>query len=239
MNDKNIVAILAIIALALYFYPHPAAKFLAIGVLLFFVPGFFLLKTLYRNINGEELVLLSFGVSLAISGAIALLLAALAILNPLNMFIAIGIISVIGYFTSMAIDIKPFKLSGPDKFTAVLISIMLVIIGIWVGIEMNTSYYKEVDIGILSWPHNATANSTLNFTIYIKNQNYGNANIQVVFILNNKTLDSKTVKLDNGESTTLLFKAVNGTNGENLALFNMYVNGKYYTNVHVYFHTKK
>ena len=239
MNDKNIVAILAIIALAVYFYPHPAAKFLAIAVLLFFVPGFFLLKTLYRDIKGEELVLLSFGVSLAISGAIALLLAALAILNPLNIFIGIGIISVVGYFFSAAVEIKPFKLSKPDKFAAVLISIMLVIIGIWVGIEMNTSYYKEVDIGILSWPHNATVNSTLHFKIYVKNQNYGNANIKIVFSLNNKTITSKNTVLNNGESTTLLFTAHNSTHIENLASFDMYVNGKYYTNVHVYFHLNK
>ncbi len=236
MNDKNAVAGFTAIAIVLYFIPNEILKFVGIAILLLFSPGFFVLKLIYRDMKGEELFLLSFGVSVGISGTIALILSLISVLSPANMFIAIGAVIIVGYALSSAMDIKPFKLTRPDKFSAVLISLMLVLITVWISVEANTHYYREVDIGILSWPDNATANSTLNFTVYIKNQNYGHANITLKFSLNKVMVNEKNLSLENGEKYIMNFTAFSEKHGENLASFDMYVNGKYYTNVHVYFY---
>jgi uncharacterized membrane protein len=238
MRDKDIVALITIIFLILYFYPFSIIKFISLSMLLFFSPGFFLLKLLYRDMKLEELILLSFGVSIAISGGIALLLAALGILSALGMLVSLSLIVVAGYFLSSSIDIKLKKFTKPDKFVVVMVSLMLILMGIWLYAEFSTKKYKEIDIGITSWPQNSTINDTLHFTIYLKNWNYGRANCTVIFHLNNKNIEKKSALLNDGDRTYLYFQATSNKTGMNLASFDLFVNGKYYTNVHVYFELK-
>ncbi len=235
MRDKDLVALITIVGFILSFYPYAIVKFIGISILLFFSPGFFLLKIIYHDMNLEELILLSFGVSVGISGAIALLLAVFSILTPMYMFLAIALISILGYFLSSSLDIKKPSIGKPDKFTAVMLSLMLILLGIWVGVESQTTYYKEIDIAINHWPQNATTNSTLQFDIYVKNQNYGDANCSVHFSLNNHMYQFRNFTLDSGEEKMLMFQAVSNKTGKNLASFDLYVNGDYYTNVHIYF----
>ncbi len=238
MRDKDIVALITIIFLILYFYPFSIIKFISLSMLLFFSPGFFLLKLLYRDMKLEELILLSFGVSIAVSGGVALLLAALGILSALGMLVSLSLIVVAGYFLSSSIDIKLKKFTKPDKFVVVMVSLMLILMGIWLYAEFSTKKYKEIDIGITSWPQNSTINDTLHFTIYLKNWNYGRANCTVIFHLNNKNIEKKSTLLNDGDRTYLYFQAVSNKTGMNLASFDLFVNGKYYTNVHVYFELK-
>nr|AAZ32447.1 hypothetical protein [uncultured euryarchaeote Alv-FOS1] len=238
MKDKNIVALITVAALAMYFFvPSVIARFVALGVLLFFAPGFFLLKLLYRDMKLEELVLLSFGVSLGISGAVSVALAALGILHGKLVLGIVALISVAGYALSSSLTVN-FKLTRPDKFTVVMLAMMLTLIAVWGSYEYQTTPYRELDIGITAWPHNVTVNSTLNFTIYVANQNYGPANCTVVFYLNSHRLANETVRLTDGTHTLLKFTAHTNVTGKNLASFDLYANGKYYTNVHVYFDVK-
>ncbi len=235
MRDKDIVALLTLVGFILYFYPYPMVKFIGISILLFFSSGFFLLKMLYKDMKLEELILLSFGVSVAISGALALILAVFSLLTPFAMFIGIAAISIVGYFLSSSLEVEKPKIEKPDKFTAVMLALMLIVIGVWVGVESQSSYYKEIDIAINHWPKNATVNSTLGFEIYVKNQNYGNADCRVVFTLNKKQMEMRNFTLNTGDEKILMFQAKSNLTGKNLASFDLYVNGKFYTNVHVYF----
>ncbi len=235
MRDKDIIIVITIAFFIIYFYPFQILKFISIGIILFFSPGFFILKSVYRDMKGEELILLSFPLSIAISGTIALIFSIFSILSPELMLISSAIIVVSGYFISSSTDFKIGKIRMPDKITTVLIALMLTTIGVWLAYEFNTSQYKEVDIGINSWPKNATLNSTLSFDVYVKNQNYGNANCLIVFSLNKKILDNKSLFLKNGEYRIITFNAMSNLTGKNLASFNLYINGKFYTNVHVYF----
>ncbi len=240
MRDKDVVAGLLLFSFLLYLiYPHPPLSFIFLAPLVFFVPGFFVLKLLYRDMGMEELVLLSFGVSLAFSGAVALLLSSMGVLYPAAFAGALLFISALGYFLSGSIELAPLHFSMPDRFTAVLLVIMLLMIAAWGYHEAGTNQYRELDIGITAWPQNATLNSTLNFTVYVANQNYGPANCTVVFYLNSHRLASKSVSLDSGMHTLLNFTAHTNKTGRNLASFDLYANGKKYTNVHVYFDVKK
>ncbi len=239
MRDKDLVAIITVVSMILYFYPFTILKFFTLSVLLFFSPGFFLLKILYKQMEWEELVLLSIGVSLAISGAIALLLAIFGVLSPLSMLISISSIIVLGYLLSSSMDIHLRKMTRPDRFVVVMITLMLIVAGAWLYMEFSTKRYREIDIGIISWPKNSTVNDTLSFGIYIKNWNYGNANCTVRFYLNHKLVDSKTAFLKNGDEVYIFFSAHSNLTGKNIASFNLYVNGHYFTNVHIYFYLRK
>ena len=238
MKDKDVVALITLIFMILYFYPFPIIKFISLSIILFFSPGFFLLKILYDDMKLEELILLSFGVSIALSGAIALFLAALGILSALGMLVLLSLVIIVGYFLSSSIEIKLKKFTKPDKFVTVMVSLMLILMGIWLYAEFSTSKYREIDIGIVSWPTNATINDTLQFTVYLKNWNYGKANCTVAFYLNNVAVEKKFVALNNGDKTFLYFLATSNKTGTNLASFNLFVNGKFYTNVHVYFNLR-
>ena len=238
MRDKDIVALVTIISLILYFYPFSIIKFISLSVLLFFSPGFFLLKVLYRDMKIDELILLSFGVSIGISGTVALLLAVVGILSSFTMLISLSTIFIVGYVLSSSIEIPMKRFTKPDKFVVIMVSLMLILMGIWVYEEFSTQKYREIDIGITSWPKNSTINDTLQFTIYLKNWNYGEANCTVVFHLNNESVDNKTVTMECGDETFLLFYAKSNKTGKNLASFDLFVNGEYYTNVHVYFYLR-
>ena len=238
MRDKDLVGLITLIFMILYFYPFTIIKFLSISVILFFSPGFFLLKTLYMDMKLDELLPLSFGVSIALSGGIALLFAALGLLSPLTMLICLSLVVIVGYLLSSSIDIKLKKFTKPDKFVVVMVSLMLILMGIWLYSEFSVTKYKEIDMGIVSWPQNSTVNDTMQFTIYLKNWNYGKANCSVVFSLNNESVGKKFAVLDNGDETFLYFQATSNKTGRNLASFNLFVNGKFYTNVHVYFNLR-
>ncbi|NPA75869.1 MAG: hypothetical protein GXO25_07325 [Euryarchaeota archaeon] len=239
MRDKDLVAVITVLSFVVYILvSNTIARFITLGVLLFFAPGFFLLKLLYRDMKLEELILLSFGVSVGISGAVALLLAALGMLYGIYVLGVVAGITILGYFLSASLDVH-FHFTRPDKFTVVMLAMMLTLIAVWGSYEYHTTPYRELDIGITAWPHNVTVNSTLNFTIYVANQNYGPANCTVVFYLNLHRLASKSVNLDNGMHTLLNFTAHTNKTGKNLASFDLYANGKKYTNVHVYFDVKK
>jgi len=235
MKDKNLVGILTIIFLILYLLPIVLIKFISIGFILFFAPGFFLLR-IYKKISGEELIILSIPLSLGISGIIALGLAALSILTPQNMLLlTIGVI-IVGYIFSSAEDLKLPRMAKPEKLISLIIALSLILMSIWIYQGINIPSYKEVDIGILEWPENATVNDTLYFKIYVKNWDYENATINVVFSMNNKTLENRTFILARGESKSFYFTTFAEREGKNLASFDLYVNSKYYTNVHIYFY---
>ncbi len=238
MKDKNCVAIVTLISMILYFYPFTILKFITLGILLFFSPGFFLLKMLYDDMPLEELIPLSIGVSFGLSGSIALLLAAIGMLSPLSILIVISFIIIFGYIFSSPIDIHMRKFAKPSKFAVVITSLMLIVASTWLYMEFSTKRYREIDIGLISWPENSTINDTLNFGIYLKNWNYGSVNCTVVFYLNNRSVDSKSAFLKNGDEAYLFFKARSNITGKNLALFKLYVNGRYLTNVHIYFYLR-
>ena len=238
MRDKDLIALITIFAFIIYFFPNYILKFIAIGVLLFFSPGFFVLKLIYRNMKIEELVILSFGMAIAISGTVALALAACGALRPEWMFLSVGIITILGYFLSSSIEISPVTFRRPDQFTVIMIAMMLTLIAIWGSYEYETSPYREVDIAINSWPSNATTNTTLNFKIMVVNQNYGPANCTVVFYLNGHYISDNSTYLSNGHTKIFNFQGTTNITGKNLATFNLYVNGKYYTNVHMFFEVK-
>ncbi len=235
MRDKDIVGLITVVAFILLFYPYSLVKFIGMAILLFFSPGFFLLKLLYHDMRLEELLLLSTGVSIAVSGAIALLLAAIGFLNPYLLLSIVAALAVLSYLLSGTISIEKPELHLPDGFTALMLAMMLILLGIWGAVEFNTHPYEEIDIAINSWPHNATVNDTLSFVIYVKNQNYGPADCEIRFSLNGESVRNYTVHLDSGDSREILFQAMSNRTGKNLASFDLYVNGEFYTNVHVYF----
>ncbi len=235
MKDKNIVALLTIIFLLLYFTPFTILKFISLGFILFFSPGFFILR-IYKKISGEELVLLSIPLSLGITGIIALILATLSILTPQNMLLLIIAVILAGYMLSSYDEFRVPKASKPDKLVSLIVVLSIILMLIWVYNGVNVPQYKEVDIGILEWPENATLNDTLYFKIYVKNWDYENATIDVVFTLNNKSMGNKAFSLNRGEDKSFYFTAIAKKEGKNLASFDLYVNGDYYTNVHIYFY---
>ena len=235
MRDKTIVGLLTIIFFALYFLPFVAVKFISIAFILFFAPGFFILR-IYKKVSEEELILLSIPLSLGVSGFIALVLAALSILNPQNMLISIAAAITVAFIFSSSSEIKGVKIEKPEKLVTVIVVLSLILMGVWLYYGISTPKYKEVDIGILEWPENATLNDTLFFKIYVKNWDYDNASIEVVFKMNNQTMGSKSFYLLRGEDRSFYFTAVAYKEGNNLASFDLFVNGKYYTNVHVYFY---
>ncbi|GEM_PF-3124559 len=238
MKDRDLVGLITIVALILLAYPYPLLRFIGAGVILFFSPGFFLTKLLYRDSSLEETLLLSPGISVVTTGGVALLLALFSLLNPFYLISIIGIFVIAGFVLSNTVDIKKPRISMPDKLTSVMIIAMLILIIAWGVAEYNAGYYREVDIAIVSWPHNATVNSTLTFGVYVANYNYGPANCEVRFSLNGHQVKSIPVHLNDGENTTITFNAVSNLSGKNIASFDLYVNGKYYTNVHIYFYLK-
>jgi len=235
MKDKNIVGILTVLFFLLYFLPFTLTKFVAVAFILFFAPGFFLLRC-YKRISGEELLLLSIPLSFGISGIVALLLAALSLLTPQNMLILIGSIILIGFTFSTYEEIKLPKISKPDRLVSLIVTISLILMVIWIYYGITTPQYKEVDIGIVEWPKNATINDTLYFKIYVKNWDYDNATLSIVFKMNNETLETKTFSLSKEEEKSFYFVTIAQREGKNLASFDLFVNGEYYTNVHVYFY---
>ncbi len=235
MRDKDIVALLTVLAYALIILPITWIKFVGVAIIFLFSPGFFVVGCIYRDMNEEEKILLAFGVSLGISGAFALILAVFSMLSPLNILLVLGLISIIGYFISASSDLPKLEISVPDKFTALMLSLMLVSIGIWFSVELHTTQYREIDIAIENWPHNATVNSTLKFNISVKNQNYGNAQCKIVFLLNKNEIKEEKFSLNSGELKNLHFSAISNHSGKNFAKFILYVDAKYYTDVHLYF----
>ncbi len=238
MRDKDLVALLTLAFFLLYFIPSTVMKFISIGFLLFFSTGFFTLK-FYRDMEGEELLLLSPPLGLAISGSIALALAALSILTKETMLISIGMYLVITYVLSKG---EEFKLNlnprGLDRLVTIILVLSLVVGASWIYAGLSVEKYKEVDIAIEEWPHNVTLNSTLEFHIYIKNWDYDNASFRVVFKLNNETKEIREFSLAKGGEMHMYFYTNTSTVGTNLASFDLYVNGNFYTNVHVYFLVK-
>ena len=238
MKDKDIVALITIAFFILYFYPSDIMKFLSIAFILFFAPGFFILKSVYKDMDYEELILLSFPLSISIFGTLALIFSIFSILTPENVLISSAAVIIPGYFFSSSLNLKLRKIEMPDKLGVILIALMLGTMGVWLGVEFNTTQYKEMDIGIKAWPKNSTINSTISFDIYVKNQNYGYATCRIVFYLNRENVSEKIFTLKNGEYRVVTFNAKTNITGENLASFDLYVNKKYYTNVHVYFQVK-
>ena len=238
MRDKDLVALLTLVFSLLYFIPITALKFVSVGFLLFFAPGFFTLK-LYRDISREETLLISPPLSLAISGTMALLLAALSILNKETMLLTLGAFIAAMYLLSHAETIhwKP-QYRGLDKLAAMVLILSIILSGVWIYSGLNVEHYKEVDMAIESWPHNATLNSTLSFVIYVKNWDFQNGEFRIVFKLNNESIDEREFSLDNGGEDRMVFQANATQIGENLASFDLYVNGEFYSNVHVYFIVK-
>ncbi len=240
MRDKDLVAAIALLSFAGYYFSQaPVLKFIFLSPLIFFIPGFFLLKILYRNMALEELILLSFGVAIGVSWALALAMAALNLLTPEFFIAGIFIISIVGYFFSETIEIEKPRFTKPDTFTAVMLVLMLVLIAAWGYHESQVTMYREMDLGIVEWPHNATLNDTLNFTIYVANQNYGEAHCKIVFYMNSHKVAERELNLTDGEHALLNFSAHTNVSGKNIASFNLYANGKYFTNVHVYFEVRK
>jgi len=235
MKDKNIVGLLTIGFFLVYFLPFTLAKFISVGFLLFFAPGFFLLR-FYKKISREELVLLSIPLSFGISGVVALVLAALSILTPANMLVLISTIILVGYVLCSYEEIKIPSIGKPDKLVSVIIVLSMVLMLIWIYYGVTTPQYKEVDIGIVEWPKNVTVNDTLYFKIYVKNWDYDNAKIEVVFRMNNESVGTKTFSLLKEEERSFYFVTTAKIPGKNLASFDLFVNGKYYTNVHIYFY---
>ena len=238
MRDKDIVALLTLASLILYFLSPPIIKFMLIAFILLFSPGYFAIKS-YREVSEEEALIFSVPLSIGISGIIAVLLSSLSLLSSRTMLLSVGIIILILYIFSKPLKIEKIKIRMPDRIISVLIILMLVTALGWIYAEQSINPMKEVDIAIEEWPHNATLNSTLEFLIYVKNWNYEAHTFKIIFSLNNVTMEEKTFSLEKGKSIYLHFEAYATHSGINLASFDLYVNGDYYTNVHVYFEVKK
>ncbi len=237
MKDKNIVALLTILFFALYFVPMPVVRMVSVGFILLFALGFFTLR-IYKKINGEELLLMAPAVSIGISGLFAILLAYFSILKASTMLIVVGTYLVIAYLLSSGEEIKKVELKRPSRLVAILLILSLIIMGIWGYIELNATPRHELDIAIESWPHNATIGENVSFEIYVKNWNYGDAHLKLVFRLNNITQEVREFNLSGGMAKRFIFYSNHTVLGRNLASFDLYVNGEFYTNVHVYFVVK-
>ncbi len=238
MKDKYLVGILTLAFFLIYFIPNTIIKFIAVAFILFFSPGFFTLR-IYKNIKKEELLLIAPPLSLGISGAIALLLAAFSILNYETMLIFIGAYIAIAFLLSSSQDIGKFKWERPHKIVAIVLSLSLILLSIWIYADFTAPSYKEIDIAIESWPHNATLGENLSFDIYVKNWNYENVHLSLQFEMNNRTVEWKNFTLEKGESKHFIFEYNASQEGKNLASFNLYLNGIFYTNVHIYFDVKE
>ena len=234
MKDKYLVGILTLAFFLIYFVPNTIAKFIAVAFLLFFSPGFFTLR-IYKNINREELLLIAPPLSLGISGSIALLLAAFSILNYEIMLIFLGAYIAIAFLLSSSEDIGKLKLEKPHKIAAIVISLSLILLSIWLYADLTAQSYREIDIAIENWPHNATMGENLSFDIYVKNWDYENAHLSLQFEMNNKTVKWENFTLGKGEFRYFIFECNASHPGKNLATFNLYLNRSFYTNVHVYF----
>jgi len=237
MKDKYLVGILTLVFFLIYFIPNTIVKFVAVAFILFFAPGFFTLR-IYRDINREELILIAPPLSLGISGAIALLLATFSILNYKTMLIFMSAYILIAFLLSFGEDIGKFKFEKPQKIAAVVLSLSLILLSIWVYADLTAHGYKEIDIGIESWPHNPTLGDNLSFEIYVKNWDYDNAHLSLQFEMNNRTMEWKNFTLEKGDAKYFIFEFNASTPGRNLASFNLYLNGDFYTNVHIYFEVK-
>ncbi len=237
MKDKYLVGILTFAFFLIYFIPNTILKFISVAFILFFAPGFFTLR-IYKKINKEELLLISPPLSLGISGAIALLLAAFSILNYKTMLIFIGTYIAISFLLSSSEDIGKIKLEKPHKIAVIVISLSLILLSILIYADLTAPGYKEIDIAIESWPHNATLGENLSFDIYVKNWDYDNAHLSLQFEMNNRTVEWKNFTLEKGESKHFIFERNASQEGINLASFNLYLNGNFYTNVHIYFNVK-
>ena len=235
MRDKDLVALITLISFLLYFVPSTPVKFITLAFILFFSPGFFVLK-MYRDSSREELLLISPPVSLVLSGLIALFLAALSILRAETMLISMALFIGIFYFLVRGEELElKVKFHGLEKLATVIIILSIVIGASWLYAGFSQKSYREADIAIQEWPHNATVNSTLRFVIYVKNWDFQNSRFSVIFKLNNESIEMKNFTLSKGDELTLTFLAKSDKLGKNLASFDLYINDEFYTNVHVYF----
>lgn len=239
MRDKTLVALITLIFLLIYLIPNQMVKLISIAFVLFFAPGYFTVK-IYRQTSVEEEILLAVPISMAISGFLAVLLAALSILKPLNLLVSIGLFIAISYFLANSREMKKIKiLNGlPDKFAGVVIALLLIGVSASLYIDFSVPQSYEASIEIDSWPHNATLNSTSVFVLYVKNYDYPTSNFTVSFSLNGKFIENRSFKLSPGKEMPLVLQTKITKSGKNLASFDLYINGKYYTNVHVYFYVK-
>ncbi len=237
MKDKDVVAAITVLMGALYFVPNIYVRFVSVMYILFFPAGYFIVK-IYKDAESVEGIILGAVVSIGISGAISLALAYIGILSPLSMMMVLGAVIVLGYIFAHSRDLGALKISfaKPSKIETVFIVSMLVLISVWAYMDYSSSYGKEVDIGIVSWPTNATIDTNTSFVIYVKNWNFNTANFEVIFYLNNRSISSQKFVLENGGYKYIVFNTTLTDLGWNLASFDLYINGKYYTNVHIYFY---
>ncbi len=237
MKDKNLVALLTVLFFLTYFLPWWIIKLISLGFILFFAPGFFTIR-IYKDLDPEELVLISPPLSLGISGLIAVVLAALSILTPYTMLITVGAYLCIAYALSSGGEIKRIKWEKPSKFVSAVIILSIILISVWGYAEFTASPRHEVDISIESWPHNATVGKNVSFELMVKNWNYGDSDLKIIFKLNNIKIGTIHFHLSNGQEKEIKFETSSTVAGKNLASFDLYVNGHLYTNVHVYFMVK-
>ncbi len=237
MKDKDVVAAITVIMGALYFVPNIYVRFVSVMYILFFPAGYFIVK-IYGDTEPVEEVILGAVMSIGISGAIALAFAYIGILSPLSMMVVLGAVIVLGYIFAHSRDLRALKISfaKPSKIETVFIVSMLVLIAVWAYMDYSSSYEKEADIGIVSWPTNATIDTNASFVVYVKNWNFNTVNFEVRFYLNNRSISSQKFVLADGEHKYIVFNTTLTESGWNLASFDLYINGKYYTNVHIYFY---
>ncbi len=236
-NERELVAFVTVIFFVLYFLPFTVFKFFSVAVILFFSPGYFLVR-MYRDASREERYLLAPVVSLGISGLVAVALSALSLLSRESMLLIMCAVTAVSYLLSVIFS--PVSSTGSaekqaQRFAAVLMVLMLLTTGAWAYLEFSTHPEPEVDMAIQQWPVNASMNSTLTFAIYVKNWNHPGKSFRVVYSLNNHTVEERTFTLAPGDSKVLYFHSKPPHPGKNLASFDLYIDGNYYTNVHVYF----
>ncbi len=236
MRDKDLVALLTLLFFLLYFLPSTVLKFISVAFILFFSPGFFIVK-IYKNVAAEESLLLAAPVSLGITGLVAIFLAAFSMLSRESMLVVMAAIIVASYLLAKPTEIRRIPLHPPEKMISLLLALMLITMGAWLYAGYRTSQQRnfEVDMAIKDWPHNATLNSTLIFVIYIKNWNCKDGEFHILFSLNNRSIENKSLTVLQGESKDIIFYANAEKKGENLASFDLFIDGKFYTNVHIYF----